>query len=71
MDVRGQLQVLPVRNVARAVATFRDVLGFRVLVDHGWAATIGVHDGAQMLVVDEQALAVRAGSSVPDIVRVA
>lgn len=71
MDVKGQLQVLTVRNVARAVATFRDVLGFSVLVDYGWAVAVGVPDGAQMLVVDEQALAVRAGDAVPDIVRVA
>lgn len=70
MDVRGEVAVLAVRDVPRAVATFRDVLGLDVVEDHGWMATVGVTDGPRVLVVAEDA-ALEVLDGDPNVIRLA
>ena len=71
MDERDEVPVLPVSDVARAVATFRDLLGLEVLEDLGWTATVGEPDGARVRVVAEAALAATADDGEPAVIRVA
>lgn len=71
MDEHDEVPVLPVSDVARAVAALRDVLGLDVLEDHGWMATVGEPGGARVHVVDESALAAAADEGAPAVVRVA
>ena len=57
MLVHRAVPVLTVRDVAQAVATCRDVLGMEVVMDHGWIATVGSVDGAQVSLMTEDASA--------------
>jgi catechol 2,3-dioxygenase-like lactoylglutathione lyase family enzyme len=72
MDARDEVPVLAVRDVARAVTAFRDVLGLEVLEHLGWMALVGEPGGARVLVVAEAAVAEDPGAEVPgDVIRVA
>jgi catechol 2,3-dioxygenase-like lactoylglutathione lyase family enzyme len=71
MDEHDEVPVLPVRDVGRAVATFRDVLGLEVIEDLGWMATIGERGGALVRVVAEAALAPMSDDDAPAVIRVA
>ncbi len=71
MDGPEESAVLAVRDVARAVATFRDVLGLDVVEDLGWMARVGVPGGPQVLVVAEDVAVAAADGQEPAVIRVA
>ncbi len=71
MDERGEVPVLAVRDLARAVAALREVLGLVVLQDLGWMALVGEPGGARMLVVAEDTVGDLAAGAEPAVVRVA
>lgn len=48
---------LTVADLRRAVAEHSEVLGLRVLMDHGWIVTLGDDDGHQLSVMTEDASA--------------
>lgn len=48
---------LTVADLGRAVAEHSEVLGLRVLMDHGWIVTLGDDDGHQLSVMTEDASA--------------
>lgn len=41
------------RDLARAEAFYRDVLGFELVIDQGWAKILKIADGAHIGLVDE------------------
>ncbi len=72
MEVRDEVPVLAVSDVARAVTAFRDVLGLEVLEDLGWMAVVGEPAGARVLVVAEAAVSPDHAADAPgDVIRVA
>ena len=48
---------LTVADLRRSVAEHSEVLGLRVLMDHGWIVTLGDDDGHQLSVMTEDASA--------------
>ena len=48
---------LTVADLRRSVAEHSEVLGLRVLMDHGWIVTLGADDGHQLSVMTENASA--------------
>ena len=48
---------LTVADLRRSVAEHAEVLGLRVLMDHGWIVTLGDDDGHQLSVMTEDASA--------------
>jgi len=48
---------LIVTDLATAVAEHRDVLGLRVLMDHGWIVTLGDDAGHQLSIMTDDASA--------------
>lgn len=52
MDLLRAVPILTVTDVDAAVQEYRDLLGFDVLMDLGWVATLGTGGGAQFSVMD-------------------
>ncbi|NHA68117.1 VOC family protein [Phycicoccus flavus] len=72
MDARDGVPVLTVRDVSAAVEAFRTVLGFDVVRDLGWMATVAEPGGGRVLVVAESAVSALASDlDAQPVVRVA
>jgi predicted enzyme related to lactoylglutathione lyase len=52
MDLLRAVPVLTVTDVDAAVQEYSDLLGLDVLMNLGWAATLGTSGGAQFIVMD-------------------
>lgn len=52
MDLRRAVPILTVNDVEDAVREYSELLGLDVLMNLGWVATLGTHNGAQFSVMD-------------------
>lgn len=57
MRVERIVPNLTVRDIEGAVKVHRDVLGWQVLMDHGWIVTLGDSEGHQLSVMTRDASA--------------
>jgi predicted enzyme related to lactoylglutathione lyase len=52
MDLLRAVPILTVSDVEYAVREYSELLGLEVLMNLGWVATLGTHNGAQFSVMD-------------------